>query len=414
MGPGGAGPWAGGGGAAAAAASRVERVPGVQHYKTLGVAQSATPKQITDAFRAAARTQHSDRGAKGDAGMQALTAARDVLLDPRRRAAYDAAGDDGVRLLEEGAPLDSIVGSSAAEGGGGEGSYLSGAAGAAGAASEADVESVAAIEVQVQVTLDEVMRGTTRTVTVHRRSAGAAVDASGEAAAVTVSIPAGVVPGSRLLAFEGHAMRDGRRGPVIVHVRDAALVPADAAAGMKRNGCDLVMRAVVPLWKGVVGGPVAVDRVPGQGTVYIDLPPMTLRNVVLEVPGLGFPMFGDEAGRRGSLAVVVEVVLPTPDAVSAPDRREAALLLGAPVQDLVVAETIRAAGDVHVHTPRAMDEPARQARLHDVQQRAQDANDEAARAVHAVTGGGRHPGYGHPGGGHAGGAGVQNVQCVQQ
>lgn len=68
------------------------------HYEILGVKPDATPAQIQDGWRAAAKRFHPDtqKGAsakqKHDAAQSFLSAARarDVLLDPQRRAAYDA------------------------------------------------------------------------------------------------------------------------------------------------------------------------------------------------------------------------------------------------------------------------------------------------------------------------------------
>jgi len=58
------------------------------HYEVLGVAARATPDEVRDAFRRAARDHHPDAG--GDARRMAdLNAAWHVLGDPARRAAYD-------------------------------------------------------------------------------------------------------------------------------------------------------------------------------------------------------------------------------------------------------------------------------------------------------------------------------------
>jgi DnaJ-class molecular chaperone len=65
-------------------------------YGLLGVKRSATIDEIRRAARRTASKAHPDHG--GDAGaMAAVNHARDVLLDPVLRAAYDRGGDAAVK-----------------------------------------------------------------------------------------------------------------------------------------------------------------------------------------------------------------------------------------------------------------------------------------------------------------------------
>jgi molecular chaperone DnaJ len=74
----------------------------VTHYETLGVAPTASPTEIRDAYRALARRHHPDRGvARDDAKMAAINEAYRVLGDPARRAVYDA-------RLKEPSPLVNV------------------------------------------------------------------------------------------------------------------------------------------------------------------------------------------------------------------------------------------------------------------------------------------------------------------
>ena len=61
------------------------------HYKVLQVDPSADAETIEAAYKAQAKKYHPDRNPAPDATLktQRLNRARDVLLDPRRRAAYD-------------------------------------------------------------------------------------------------------------------------------------------------------------------------------------------------------------------------------------------------------------------------------------------------------------------------------------
>lgn len=64
-------------------------------YETLGVEPDATPDEIKAAGRRAASQAHPDRPGGSTERMQAVNAARAILEDPERRAAFDANGTTG-------------------------------------------------------------------------------------------------------------------------------------------------------------------------------------------------------------------------------------------------------------------------------------------------------------------------------
>lgn len=70
-------------------------------YETLGVARDATPDEIRAAARKAASAAHPDRAGGSDEAMAAVNKARDVLLDPARRQAYDTSGATGEPVTVE-------------------------------------------------------------------------------------------------------------------------------------------------------------------------------------------------------------------------------------------------------------------------------------------------------------------------
>ena len=71
-------------------------MPALTHYDILGVATTAGPSEIREAYRRLAREHHPDRSASalqrggGDASMSAINEAYRVLSDAARRAVYDA------------------------------------------------------------------------------------------------------------------------------------------------------------------------------------------------------------------------------------------------------------------------------------------------------------------------------------
>src|SRR6185295_10177723 len=74
-----------------------EAVEYKDYYKILGVARTATDKEIKAAYRKLARKYHPDVN-KGDAKMEArfkeINEANEVLSDPEKRRRYDSLGPD--------------------------------------------------------------------------------------------------------------------------------------------------------------------------------------------------------------------------------------------------------------------------------------------------------------------------------
>lgn len=66
-------------------------MPADDLYKRLGISKSATPDEIKKAYRKLALSKHPDRGGDKEE-FQAIQQAHEVLMDPQKRAAYDATG----------------------------------------------------------------------------------------------------------------------------------------------------------------------------------------------------------------------------------------------------------------------------------------------------------------------------------
>lgn len=65
----------------------------MSHYETLGIKPDATPDEVKRAYRKKASENHPDRNDGDHSKMQMINKARDVLIDPRRRAEYDETGN---------------------------------------------------------------------------------------------------------------------------------------------------------------------------------------------------------------------------------------------------------------------------------------------------------------------------------
>jgi len=281
------------------------------YYKILGVPKNASEKEIKAAYRRLARKHHPDvnpGNKEAEARFKEVGEAYQVLSDKEKRGRYDQLGANwaaygrppqggpagGVRIEFEdlgGAGGFSeffrtfFGGGSSGFGGG------SGFGGAEGFGADEAFQPAADAEADVDLTLSEVLRGTTREVAV-----------SGSRRRVEVKIPPGVRDGSRVrVAGEGGRGSGGRRGDLYLRVR----VAPDPT--FERRGDDLQTTIKVPLSAAVLGGEAQVTTL--EGSVGIKIPPGTPAGQVFRLRGHGLPRLG-EPGARGDLLATLAVELP--------------------------------------------------------------------------------------------------------
>jgi curved DNA-binding protein len=278
------------------------------YYKILGVAKTASEKEIKAAFRKLARKHHPDVNAgnkEAEARFKEVNEAYEVLGDKEKRKRYDELGSNweafsrgpqgpggragwpggGVRIDFEdlgGAGGFSDFFRTFFGGAGGFGGF-GGVEEAAGPPSDAEGE--------VELTLGEVLRGTTREVSL-----------GGSRRRVEVKIPPGVKEGSRVrVAGEGGKGSSGRRGDLYLRVR----VAPDPT--FERRGDDLQTTVRVPLTAAVLGGEAQVPSL--EGPVGIRIPAGTPAGQVFRLRGHGLPRLGAR-GERGDLLATLAVELP--------------------------------------------------------------------------------------------------------
>ncbi len=280
------------------------------YYKVLGVAKGASEKEIKAAYRKLARKHHPDvnpGNKEAEARFKEVGEAYEVLSDKEKRGRYDQLGQswDAYGRQPQGWP-----------GGGGRGAgvrfdfedvggaggfsdffktFFAGGAGGFGAAQgfggAEGFQPAADAEAEVDLTLSEVLRGTTREVAT-----------SGSKRRVEVKIPPGVRDGSRVrVAGEGGRGSGGRRGDLYLRVR----VAPDPT--FERRGDDLQTAIQVPLTAAVLGGEAQVTTL--EGAIGIKIPPGTPAGQVFRLRGHGLPRLG-ENGARGDLLATLAVELP--------------------------------------------------------------------------------------------------------
>jgi curved DNA-binding protein len=313
------------------------------YYQTLGVAKTASGKEIKQAYRKLARKHHPDVN-PGDKAAESrfkeINEAYEVLGDPEKRRKYDELGANW-RLYEQaqqqgqpwpgGAPFG-FGGAGGGPGPGGAWTINTGGdpggyrtmteeelhelfgdedpfsdffrtffGGAGGARESARGRGRAPrsqkgrdIEHGVELTLEEAYHGATRRISIKQ---------SGHARSVDVRIPPGVKDGSRVRAAgEGEAGSNGGiSGDLYLRV---AIKPH---AVFERRGNDLHAKIGVPITTAVLGGEAQVPTI--TGSVRLKIPETTQGGQVFRLKGHGMPVIG-KPDERGDLYATVEVQLP--------------------------------------------------------------------------------------------------------
>lgn len=285
-----------------------ERMEFQDYYKTLGVRRDASDEEIRKAFRRLARKFHPDVAkdkAEGERRFKEINEAYEVLGDPEKRRQYDAIGAQG---MPEGMGGTGFGG--AVPPGGWDyqfsgtgfsdffeqffGRHARGVAGFGAAGGRAARSGRGRdIEADLLVTLEEVLRGAERTVTLRRR------DASDRR--VTIRIPAGVREGQRLrVRGEGETGAGGSEsGDLFLYVH------FERHPFFQAHGADLLCTLDLAPWEAVLGASVTLPGL--EGRVRLTVPPGTTEGEELVARGMGLPGARDQ---RGDLRATVRIRVP--------------------------------------------------------------------------------------------------------
>jgi curved DNA-binding protein len=305
------------------------------YYATLGVAKTATDKEIKQAFRKLARKFHPDVN-PGDKAAEArfkeVNEAYEVLGDAEKRRKYDELGANW-RMYEQAGAGGPQPGASWSYGPGGPtggfrtmtpeemeslfgdtnpfsdffntffGGSFSGAEARRGPRTRTTRKG-RDVEHEIELTLEDAFHGTTRRLSVQH---------DGQTRTVDVRIPAGVTDGSRVrVAGEGETgQHGGPGGDLFLRVRLAH------HPRFERKGRDLYAKVAVPVPTAVLGGEAQVQTMTGQ-SVRLRIPPLTQNGQVFRLKGYGMPDTGKDA-TAGDLYARVDVQLP---ATITPEERE--------------------------------------------------------------------------------------------
>ena len=300
------------------------------YYSTLGVAKTASDKEIKQAYRKLARKHHPDvnLGDKGaETRFKEINEAHDVLSDSVKRKKYDELGANW-RAYEQAGPAG--YGANPAHawnvpfGAGGPGvhtmseeemremfgdehpfsdffqTFFGGSAGPeeprrgrGGRGSRA--RTGRDVEHELELGLVDAAQGSMRRLSLQH---------DGHARTVDVRIPPGVGDGSRVrVTGEGERGAGGAKsGDLYLRIRLAAHPRFD------RKGRDLYTRVDVPLTTAVLGGEVEVTTLVGKA-LRLKIPPTTQQGQMFRLKGHGLPASGRPA-EQGDLYATADVQLP--------------------------------------------------------------------------------------------------------
>jgi DnaJ-class molecular chaperone len=312
------------------------------YYKTLGVTRTASADEIKKAFRKQARKYHPDVNPgdkKAEEKFKEINEAYEVLSDSEKRHKYDTLGPNwqeqfgpsfsGTRRTYQynggrGTPLDfDAMGGSTGfsdffEALFGRSTAGTGSRGMRG--EDLRKRTGDNIEQPVEVTLQEVYVGGTRTFNIQSTEVCATCRGTGEVGnrpcsvcggqgvqprnkRIQVKIPAGVDNGSRIrVAGEGQpGIGGGPRGDLFL------VITVKPDPTFERKGDDLYVDVEVELVKAMLGGEVAVPTPDGR-RLLLTIPPETQNDRPFRLTGKGMPHLRGQGS--GNLYARVKVVLP--------------------------------------------------------------------------------------------------------
>jgi curved DNA-binding protein len=297
------------------------------YYQVLGVTPKATDEEIKKAFRTLARKYHPDVAKdkkSAEEKFKEINEANEVLSNPESRRKFDQLGAD----WKTGSRPPPGRGGSQPAGGASRGGadefrfegtgfsdffeqFFGGRAarsrggspfGAQDFANGHEEPEVALrgqdIQGDILITLDEVLNGAMRTISVQRTNAR-----TGQAESEThqVRIPKGVRAGQtiRVSGKGGEGSNGGRAGDIYLRVRYAQ------HPDWQVRGADLLGQLELAPWEAVLGATVPVPTL--EGSVSVKVPAGFQQGQKLRVRGKGLPAGGT---KRGDLYIEASIQVP--------------------------------------------------------------------------------------------------------
>jgi curved DNA-binding protein len=289
------------------------------YYKILGVDKKATEDQIKRAYRKLAVQYHPDKNPgnkEAEEKFKLVNEANEVLGDPEKRKKYDELGENWNRFQQsgqggqpgysgggfdwsafggnQGGPYyEDMFGS----GGGGNGFsdffeafFGRGSRQRAGQQSSQHFKG-GDYEAEVEITLEEAYKGTTRIIRVHEEK-------------LRITIKPGAYDG-QILRIKGKGASgssEKHRGDLYVRIR---MAPHPVYT---RKGDDLYATQNIDLYTAVLAGETLVRTL--SGTVKVKTPAGTQNGTTIRIKGKGMPL-SHKSEQFGDLYLQLHVIIPS-------------------------------------------------------------------------------------------------------
>lgn len=289
----------------------------MDYYKLLGVEKNASPEEIKKAYRKLALKHHPDRN-KGNKDAEEqfkkISEAYAVLSDKEKRQQYDTVGSAGFqqRYSQEdifrNADMGDILREFGINFGGGRASFRSsgggggfeemfrqpGAGGRASHGFQQQQVKGTDLSLELPITLEEVLSGAEKTISLGRSSA---------AEKVSVKIPAGIETGKKLrISGKGSpSPMGGPSGDLYLLIR------VEPHPTFTREGSHLTMDLQIPYSSAVLGAEVEVPTLEGK-QLKVKVPSGCQPQAKLRLRKHGLP--DSQGGTRGDLLVKILVAVP--------------------------------------------------------------------------------------------------------
>lgn len=273
------------------------------YYKTLGVDRKASDDDIRKAYRKLAKQYHPDynpNNKQAEERFKEINEAYEVLSDSKKRSHYDRLGSDYSQWQRRGAPGDfnwdqyggGFGGGTRVEyedlnemfGSGGFSDFFQTIFGMGGAGASRGRAQPQGYQQELEITLDEAYKGTTRVLQTDGKQK-------------QVRIPAGVRTGSKVRV--ANAGPNGLDLYLIIDVKDDQR--------FERRGNDLHTTATVSIFTAILGGEADVQTLDAK--VKLTIPPGTQPEQVFRLAGRGMPHLKNP-NDKGDLFVRLKVQVP--------------------------------------------------------------------------------------------------------
>jgi molecular chaperone DnaJ len=288
------------------------------YYELLGVPRTADEKEIKSAYRKLARKYHPDvnpNDKTAEAKFKEISEANEVLSDPEKRKLYDQYGSNWEAAQQSGGAYFDPNGGEADFGnfkvGGGFESIFEQFFGGASPGGRRvgtmyeDMDSAQPRDVEktVEISLEEIDSGTTRTLTYQTMDGQRLRDSVTTVPTtkkVEVKIPAGIEDGKKLrVPGKGAAGANGKAGDLYVTVKWAA------HDRFKPVGDKLEVDVAVPFTTAILGGEIKVPT--PRSVLSMKIPAGTQSGQSFRLGGQGLTKL---AGGRGDLMAKVKITVP--------------------------------------------------------------------------------------------------------